>query len=89
VFSVYAKGQGFKFWRKVKDFLIGATVYDMVKYLEEKRMLAEYGLMLAALGDMLGYPVSSYYRFRLLPFCVFRLENWKRYMLLEKDIIES
>ncbi|MDI6847525.1 MAG: hypothetical protein QMD23_05280 [Candidatus Bathyarchaeia archaeon] len=77
------------FWRKLKDFLIGATVYSAIKDLEEKRMLAEYGLMLVVLGDMLGYPVSSYYRFRLLPFWLPTVGAWKHYLLREKDVTEK
>lgn len=86
---VYAKDQKLGFWRKLKDFLIGATVYSAIKDLEEKRMFAEYGLMLAVLGDMLGYPVSTYYRFRLLPFWLARIEAGKHYLLREKDVTEK
>jgi hypothetical protein len=71
----------------IKDFLIGATVYDMIRDLEEKRLYAEYMLMLAVIGDVLGYPVSSYYRFRLLPYFTPKLQSWKRGILKEKDII--
>lgn len=74
------------FWRKIKDFFIGATVYDVTKKLEEKRLLAEYGLMLSVLGDMLGYPVGCYYRFKLLPLWFPKFSNWKRYILQEVDI---
>ena len=83
------KTPGTKFWQKVKDFLIGATVYGAIKDLEEKRMIAEYGLMLVVLGDMLGYPVSSYYRFRLLPFWLPRVGEWKHHLLREKDVTEK
>jgi len=84
-----AKVQVFRFWRKLKDFLIGATVYSAIKDLEEKRMFTEYGLMLVVLGDMLGYPVSSYYRFKLLPFWLPRVGKWKHYLLREKDVTEK
>jgi len=84
-----AKIQVFRFWRKLKNFLIGATVYSAIKDLEEKRMFTEYGLMLVVLGDMLGYPVSSYYRFKLLPFWLPRIGEWKRYLLREKDVTEK
>jgi len=86
---VYAKDQRPGFWRKLKDFLIGATVYSAIKDLEEKRMFAEYGLMLAVFGDMIGYPVSTYYRFRLLPFWLTRIEAWKHHLLREKDVTEK
>jgi len=61
------------FLRKFKDFLIGATVYSAIRDLEERRLVIEYGLMLAVLGDMLGHPFSNYYRLRLLPYWIPRL----------------
>ncbi|MGC9346149.1 MAG: hypothetical protein ACP5ER_05115 [Candidatus Bathyarchaeales archaeon] len=61
----------------------------MVKSLEERKALEEYSLMLITLGDMLGYPTSSYYRLRLLPFCFPRLRKWMHFMLSEKDITEK
>jgi len=78
-----------KFWSTLKSFLFGATTYDMVKSLEERKVLEEYLLMLVTLGDMLGYPTSSYYRLRLLPFWVRTLETWMHFMLSEKDITEK
>ncbi|MEM3627348.1 MAG: hypothetical protein QXZ25_04910 [Candidatus Bathyarchaeia archaeon] len=72
-----AKNMGFGFLRKLKDFLIGATLYNAIRDLQEKRLLVEYGLMLAVIGDMLGYPLSTYYRFRLLPYWLPRIEEWK------------
>jgi len=84
-----AKVPKFGFWKKLKDFLVGATVYSAIKDLEEKRILTEYGLMVVALGDMLGYPVSSYYRFRLLPYWLPRVMEWKHYLLREKDVTEK
>jgi hypothetical protein len=77
------------FLRKIKDFFIGATVYSAIKEIEEKRLLAEYGLMLAVLGDMLGYPISGYYRLRLLPFWLPRIAAWKSFLLKEKDVTEK
>lgn len=73
----------------MKSFLFGATTYDMVKSLEERKVLEEYLLMLATLGDMFGYPISSFYRLRLFPFWFSRLEKWMRFMLIKKDIIEK
>jgi len=83
------KAKGFGFWRKLKGFLIGATVYDAIKDLEEKRLLMEYGLMIAVLGDALGYPVSSYYKLKLLPFWLPRVEAWKHYLFKERDVTEK
>jgi len=73
----------------VKDFLMGATVYDMIQDLKERRLCAEYMLMLVVVGDMLGYPVSSYYRLRLLPYWMPRLQAWRHLLLKERDITEK
>ena len=73
----------------IKHFLIGATVYDIIRDLEEKRLWAEYIFMLVVFGDMFGYSVSSYYRLKLLPFWVPRLEAWKRDLLKERDITDK
>ena len=73
----------------MKGFLFGATTYDMVKTLEERKVLEEYLLMLVTLGDMFGYPISSFYRLRLLPFWFPRLEKWMHFMLSEKDMTEK
>jgi len=42
--------------------------------------------MSVVLGDMLGYPVSSYYRLRILPFWLPRLQTWKHHTLKERDV---
>ena len=70
------------------DFVYGATVFDMVRKVEEHMAYHDFLLMLVVLGDMLGYPVPSYYKLRLLPACLPKLDSWKRAMLGEKDIIE-
>lgn len=82
-------GTRFGFLRKLKDFLIGATVYSVVRDLEEKRLLVEYGLMLVVLGDMLGFPPSNYYRLRLLQYWLPRLNEWRTFLLRERDVTEK
>jgi len=72
----------------LKHFLFGATFYGAIKDVEEKKMIAEYVLILTTMGDMLGFPVSSYYRFKLLPFWLPTIGAWKRYLLREKDVTE-
>jgi len=73
----------------LKDFLIGATVYDMTLDVMEKRLLTEYMLMTVVLGDMFGLTVSSYHRLRILPFWVPRIQEWRRFMLRERDVTEK
>ncbi|MBS7607980.1 MAG: hypothetical protein QW660_05100 [Candidatus Bathyarchaeia archaeon] len=82
-------GAKFGFLRKLKDFLIGATVYSVVRDLEERRLLVEYGLMLVVLGDMLGFPLPNYYRLRLLPYWLPRFNEWKTFLLRERDVTEK
>jgi hypothetical protein len=85
---MHVKDKSFGFFRKLKDFLIGATIYGAIKDLEEKRLLVEYMLMLVVIGDMLGYPFFTYYRFRLLPYWLPRIAEWKNFLLKEKDVTE-
>ncbi|MEM3406527.1 MAG: hypothetical protein QXY18_00595 [Nitrososphaerota archaeon] len=74
----------------IKGFLLGATnIYDMIRYLERKKLCADYMLMLSLMGDMLGYPISSYYRLKLLPYYIPKIQSWKQYFLKERDIIEK
>jgi hypothetical protein len=72
----------------IKSFLFGATVGPLVRDALVSWRRAEYALMLVAVGDMLGYPISSYYRLRLLPYWIGRLDSWKAYFLKERDVIE-
>ena len=74
--------------KALKDFLLGATVYDTILDLKEKRLLTEYMLMTVVLGDMFGFTVSSYYRLKILPFWVPRVQAWRDFMLKERDITD-
>jgi len=73
----------------LRGFFVGAFLHDMMAELRGKALSSEYMLMLAVLGDMLGYPVSSYYKLKLLPYWMPRLEAWKHELLREKDITEK
>jgi len=85
-FSIVKKARDIRF--ALKSFLIGATTYHMIRRLAEERLLAEHVLMISVLGDQMGYPVSSYYRLRLLPYWMMRLDAWKRSLLRERDAFE-
>lgn len=82
-------GKAHKIKAAIKDFLFGATTYDMVRSLEEKMLYARYALMLVTIGDRLGYPISAYYRLRLLPYWMPYIQAWKHDLLREKDITEK
>jgi len=68
----------------LKEILRGMTTYDLTRSVKKQMAFNEYALMLVMFGDMLGYPVSSYYRFRMLPHVVQKIGGWKRFMLEEK-----
>lgn len=86
VFAVRNRAQ--KIGEALKGFFIGAFLHGMIKEPKEKALTNENMLMLAVIGDRLGYPVSSYYKLRLLPYWMPRLEAWKRDLLREKDVTE-
>ena len=86
---VVVRNRAQKLREALRGFFIGAFLHDMMGELRGKALSSEYMLMLAVLGDMLGYPVSSYYRLRLLPYWMPRLEAWKHELLREKDITEK
>jgi len=72
----------------LRSMLFGATVYDMVQEALKMKWQVEQLFMLVSIGDMVGIPISGYYRLRLIPHCVPRIEAWKRALLKEKDILE-
>jgi hypothetical protein len=73
----------------LRDFLYGATVYEMVRDLERERGQIEHLFVLVVFGDFLGIPVlPPYYTLRLLPYVVPAIRGWKLSMLRERDITE-
>jgi hypothetical protein len=73
----------------LRSMLFGATVYDMVQEALKMKWQAEQMLMLVAIGDMVGIPVCSYYRLKVIPHFLPRIEAWKRALLKEKDVLEA
>jgi len=78
-----------KIKKALKDFLIGATVYDAILDVMKKRLITEYLLMTVVLGDMFGFTVSSYYRLKILPFWTPRIREWRNFVLKERDVTEK
>ena len=72
-----------------KGILLGVTVYEMAQDALRMKRFAEQALMLVSIGDMLGVPVSSYYRLRLIPYWYPKIESWKTGLLKEKDLIDK
>jgi len=73
----------------LKSILIGATVFDMAQDALKTKWYVEQALMLASIGDMVGLPVISYYRLRLLPYWIHRIQVWRTAILKEKDVTEK
>ncbi len=78
-----------RFVQAVRDFLYGATVYEMVRDLNRERGQIEHLFVLVVFGDFLGVPVlPPYYTLRLLPYVVPAIRGWKLSMLRERDITD-
>ncbi len=78
-----------RFVQALRDFLYGATVYEMVRDLRRERGQLEHLFVLVVFGDFLGIPVlPPYYTLRLLPYVVPAIRGWKLSMLRERDFTE-
>ena len=77
------------FAQAVRDFLYGATVYEMVRDLNRERGQIEHLFVLVVFGDFLGVPVlPPYYTLRLLPYVIPSIRGWKLSMLRERDLTD-
>jgi hypothetical protein len=73
----------------VGEIIYGATIYEMVRDLQQERARIERLFVLVIFGDLLGVPIlPPYYALRLLPYIVPSIETWKRSMLRERDLTE-
>ena len=71
------------------EMIYGATIYEMVRDVQQERGRVENLFVLMVFGDLLGVPVlPPYYALRLLPFVVPSIETWKRSMLRERDLTD-
>lgn len=76
--------------RLLAEVLYGLAVHDQVRALARQRGLLEHLFVLISFGDLLGVPIlPPYYSLRLLPFIVPLINNWKRRMLRERDLLDS
>jgi len=79
-----------RFNRTVRQVLYGMAVHDQARALARQRGTLEHLFVLISFGDLLGVPIlPPYYSMRLLPFVVPLINNWKRRMLRERDLIDS
>ena len=73
----------------VGEIIYGATIYEMVRDLQQQRARIEHLFILIVFGDLLGIPIlPPYYALQLLPYVVPSIETWKRSMLRERDLTE-
>jgi hypothetical protein len=69
--------------------LYGATIYEMVRDLQQERGRRQRLFVVAVFGDLLGVPIlPPYYTLRLLPYIVPDLAGWKVGLLRERDLTE-
>jgi len=72
------------------DVLYGMALHDQVRALARQRGSLEHLFVLISFGDLLGVPVlPPYYGLRLLPFVVPLINNWRRRMLRERDLMDA
>jgi hypothetical protein len=78
------------FTRTLTEILYGLAIYDQVRTLAKQRGSLEHLFVLISFGDLLGLPIlPPYYSMRLLPFVVPLINNWKRRMLRERDLMDA
>jgi len=79
-----------RFDRMLRQVLYGMAIHDQVRALARQRGTLEHLFVLISFGDLLGVPIlPPYYSLRLLPFVVPLINNWRRRMLRERDLIDS
>ena len=79
-----------RFTATSREILYGMAIHDQVRTLAKQRGSLEHLFVLISFGDLLGVPVlPPYYSLRLLPFIVPEINNWKRRMLREKDLMDA
>ncbi len=80
-----------KNWRRViGGVLYGMFVHDMVRATMRTRGTLEHLFILITFGDLVGLPIlPPYYAMRLLPFVVPEINNWRRRLLRERDIVDT
>jgi hypothetical protein len=76
--------------RTLGQVLYGMALHDSVRTFARQRSALEHLFVLTSFGDLLGLPIlPPYYSLRLLPFIVPLVDNWRRRMLRERDLMDS
>jgi hypothetical protein len=76
--------------RTLREVLYGLAIHDQVRTLARQRGSLEHLFVLISFGDLLGVPIlPPYYSLRLIPFVVPLINNWKRRLLRERDLMDA
>jgi hypothetical protein len=76
--------------RPLTEILYGLAIHEQVRALARQRGSLEHLFVLISFGDLLGLPIlPPYYSLRLLPFIVPLINNWRRRMLRERDLMDA
>lgn len=76
--------------RTLGQVLYGMALHDSVRAFARQRSALEHIFVLTSFGDLLGLPIlPPYYSLRLLPFIVPLVNNWRRRMLRERDLMDT
>jgi hypothetical protein len=76
--------------RTLAEVLYGLALHDQARALARQRGSLEHLFVLISFGDLLGVPIlPPYYSLKLLPFVVPLINNWRRRMLRERDLLDS
>ncbi|MCK6539343.1 MAG: hypothetical protein L6Q26_04720 [Anaerolineales bacterium] len=79
-----------RFFNTSREILYGLAIHDQVRTLARQRGGLEHLFVLISFGDLLGVPLlPPYYSMRILPFVVPLINNWKRRMLRERDLMDA
>ncbi len=77
------------FRKMLGEVLFGMSGHEAVRMYLRTRGNMDHLFMLVTFGDLVGMPIiPPYYTLRLLPFLVPSLQNWKRRLLREKDLVD-
>jgi hypothetical protein len=72
------------------EILYGLAIHEQVRSLARQRGSLEHLFVLISFGDLLGLPIlPPYYSLRLLPFIVPLINNWRRRILRERDLMDA
>ena len=71
------------------EVLYGMALHEMVRSRVRERAHLEHLFLLISFGDLLGIPIlPPYYSLGLFPFVVPQIQNWRRRMLRERDVLD-